>query len=90
MEKLSIGCHVIYTDEHFVDHSALVTAIWGEPDARPCINLLCVCTDQDRQDQYGRQIERTTSVVHANDNSAGGLCWRFVEEDRPQVGTVMK
>jgi len=90
MDKLSVGCHVIYTDENFIDHDALVTAIWGEPDGKPCVNLLYASLDKNRQDQYGRQIERPTSVVHMQDNQARGYCWRFPGEERLPMGKLTR
>lgn len=100
-EKLEVGSNVIYTDEHFADHVALVTAIWGQPDWRehciepnqacvPCINLVYVSGDNTKDDPYGRQIERSTSVVHASSQPAGGACWRMSEEPRPKMGVVEK
>jgi hypothetical protein len=101
-EKLEIGSNVIYTDEHFVDHTALVTAIWGQEHWRtlcrengpegyvPCINLVYVSSDASKDDPYGRQIERQTSVVHASTQPAGGFCWRMPDEPRPPMGTVEK
>jgi len=90
MKWLSIGSHVLFTDEHFVEHDALVTAIWGDPEKKPTINLLYVSGDDSKTDQYGRQIERPTSIQHAKDNSAGGYCWRFPDEERPPMGKVIK
>jgi len=109
-EKLEIGSHVIYTDKHFVDRTALVTAIWGQPDWRerveghigadsktppdrtaiPCVNLVYVSGDKSKDDPYGRQLERDTSVVHASTQPAGGSCWRMPDEARPPMGTVEK
>ena len=101
-ENLEVGINVIYTDEHFVDHAALVTAVWGSPDWRehcqlhtgkpavPCVNLVYVSGDKAKDDPYGRQIERNTSVVHASSQPAGGLCWRMPEEARPEMGVVEK
>lgn len=101
-EKLEVGTQVIYTDKHFVDRVALVTAIWGAPDWRehcldgpdqasvPCINLVYVSGDSSKDDPYGRQLERDTSVVHASTQPAGGFCWRMPEEPRPPMGTVEK
>jgi hypothetical protein len=99
-EKLEVGSHVLYTDTHFADHVALVTAIWGSPDWRehclaeptnvPCINLVYVSGDSAKDDPYGRQLERATSVVHASSQPAGGSCWRMPEEPRPPMGTVEK
>ena len=75
-EKLEVGCCVTFTDQRYVDHDALVTAIHGDPGQKPCVNLVFVRGEEDRQDCYGRQTEHESSVVHATNNSAGGYCWR--------------
>lgn len=105
MEKLSVGCHVIFTDEHFVDRDAIVTAIWtashefakngfvphdDEYIKSTSLNLVYVSGDSSKDDPYGRQIERSTSVVHASFQGAGGACWRFINEKRPVMGSVIK
>lgn len=100
MQNLSIGSHVIFTDEHFKDSNALVTAIWASPNWKelskedstyiPCINLVIVSYDEAKDDQYGRQIERRTSIVHKTSQPAGGFCWRLPNEDPPKMGTVTK
>ena len=46
----------------------------------PCINLVIVSPNGDCQDQYGRQLERHTSVVHQAESSAQGYCFRFPDE----------
>lgn len=46
----------------------------------PCINLLIVSPNEECQDQYGRQLERHTSVVHQSNSSAQGYCFRFEDE----------
>ena len=57
----------------------------GAPgEAWPCINLLIVSPNEECQDQYGRQIERFTSVVHQSHSSALGYCYRFVDEELEQ------
>jgi len=84
--KLDIGGVVIYIDEHRCEHFALVVAIHGDPNGYddknrwPCINLVIVSPNGECQDQYGRQIQRHASVVHQKDNSAHGMCFRFIDE----------
>lgn len=46
----------------------------------PCVNLVHASRNKDCQDQYGRQLERHSSVGHLAQNSAQGFCYRFVEE----------
>ena len=95
---LRIGMPVIFVDAERYEHDALITAIWGKPEGEkytlahegverlhwPCINLVHVAKDESRDDQYGRQIDRPTSVVHQDQNSAGGFCWRFPDEKQAQ------
>jgi hypothetical protein len=61
-----------------VDFDALVTADWGG-----CINLIHVSYDPNKQDRYGRQIERdATSVSDADKTTAHGRYWRFPGESK--------
>lgn len=54
MTEVTVGGRVVYCDEFARDHDALVTAVWG-PN---CVNVVFVTSDEDRKDQYGRQIMR--------------------------------
>lgn len=81
---VNIGDHVIFIDPYRKEHSALVTEVWdGGPDvdqqedSLPAINLLYVVSDEARMDQYGRQIERESSVTHLSMNSAEANCYRM-------------
>lgn len=79
------GDHVIFTDTHRRQHSALVTEVWDSGaeqrmDSLPALNLLYVVSDDTRMDQYGRQIERESSVVHRKMNSAEANCYQLTSE----------
>ena len=55
----------------------------------PCVNLLWVSSDPKRQDSYGRQTERESSVVHATSSGVHGAYWRFDDEEpNPVVQSV--
>lgn len=87
---LQVRDHVIFVDAYRVRHDALVTAVHGTPTEaypHPCINITWISTDENRKDQYGRQIERMTSVVHHSLNSAKGICYAMPGEiiDAPSV-----
>jgi hypothetical protein len=47
----------------------------------PCLNLVFISDDDKRQDQYGRQLERETSVPHKEQNRVHGFYWRFEGEE---------
>jgi len=82
-QSVEVGDHVIFTDSHGRQHSALLTAVWGDwshPDNPPAVNLLYVVHEDTRDDQYGRQIQREPSVVHRKLNSAGAHCWHLPDE----------
>ena len=66
---------VVYVDTLRKKHNALVTAIHGDPEDNPSINLLIVSDDKNKGDEYGRQIERQSSVVHNSNQTAGANCW---------------
>jgi len=82
---VKIGDHVTFTDTHRKQHSALVTEVWDSGveqrrDSLPAINLLYVVKDETRMDQYGRQIERESSVVPVESNSAEANCYTLRNE----------
>jgi len=77
MEKvIEVGGHVVYTDEHSKPHNALITHVWGTN----CCNLLFVVDAEDKNDPYGRQIERRSSCCHGSIQQAPGNFWRFPNE----------
>lgn len=80
---LNIGDHIIFVDEHSVPREALVTEVWAGmsgDDRPPGCNLIFVAGDEKRRDQYGRQIEHRTSVVHKLNQAAPGWMWMWPEE----------
>lgn len=90
--QLNIGDPVIFVDSTRVAHHALVTCVfdpsatWGEKDGKPLpgCNILYVHEDPARDDPYGRQIERETSVVHQSWQPGGGNYWCWPDEwDEP-------
>lgn len=70
------GEPVIYVDPVGLQHPALVTRPWGPT----CVNLVFVSSDTNKEDTYGRQIERQSSCVHASVQPVHGNYWRFVDE----------
>lgn len=70
-------------------HNALVTAYWGEPtlpdgSVNPtlgCLNLVFVSDDESRHDDYGRQIERNTSISYKSTEAVHGFYWRWPEDE---------
>lgn len=69
-----IGQTVVYVDPHGEEHDALVVNTFG-PGAS-AINVAFVSGDDHRQDGFGRQIERQSSVVHQSMQSAHGNYWK--------------
>ena len=72
-----IGEAVTFCDSDGTDHPALVTCDWGG-----CCNVVLVSNDEAKKDDYGRQIERHTSVVDADRAGAYGMYWRFPDDAR--------
>ncbi len=60
-----VGDLVIYHDENARAHNALITCVHSEY----MINCLYVSSDPDKRDNYGRQIERPSSVAMAGVDS---------------------
>lgn len=76
--QVHVGSPVTFTDEHGKSRPALVTAVWGKEVYDldpPSINVVFISDDATREDSYGRQIERHTSVVHRQNQGAHGMYW---------------
>jgi hypothetical protein len=72
--KPFIGDVVNYRNPRGLFYPALVTKVHGM-DENPALNLVYVSGDIEKNDPYGRQIERVTSVVHKSNQSAGAFYW---------------
>jgi len=79
---------VRFWDEHRVEHKALLTAVHGtimESQGKawiPCVNVVYVSNDESKQDPYGRQLERHSSVVYIDDMHIDGppaMCWDWMD-----------
>jgi hypothetical protein len=79
--RLCLGTKKNEQGEDVTDENGILVADYGEPGTNwPCVNLVVVGDKEEAQDQYGRQIDRPSSVVHWTDSSAHGYCWRFRDE----------
>lgn len=88
--KLEIGAALVYLTPTRQRVNALVTAVHGQgaPEEHkakygswPCINVCFVSPDTSKQDPYGRQIERATSVSHGSQQGVPmGNCWLWPDE----------
>ena len=79
------GDLVIYHDEVGTPFNALVTAgafeyLEVERAATGYLNVLFVSEDVTKKDNYGRQIERASSVSHVSQTTAWGRYWRWPDE----------
>lgn len=83
---VTIGDAVIFVDPLARRRPALVTAVWGNnphyspTTPAPGVNLVLVSDDEAREDSYGRQILRETSVVHRSNQPAPGNYWMTLAE----------
>lgn len=87
MKRVSIGDHIIYVDRVGRQQNALVTAVWGQyedgrfvDDRGPTINLLFISLNEAKRDDFGRQMERETSVAHKTNSTAPGFFWALPGE----------
>lgn len=74
------GKLVKYIDPVRVEHDALITQVWNiDEEGMPnYINLVFVVDDVVKHDNYGRQIDRATSVPILSDATAAGRCFKHV------------
>jgi len=82
---LEVGSQVVYVDAKGIAHRALVTHVWRQmadasPDNQPGCNLVYVSGDAAKEDPYGRQLERATSVVYKSRQPAHGFFWAWSDE----------
>lgn len=77
-----VGTTVIFVDSYGRHRPALVTTCGDKNRPDTWVNLVIVSDDEAKTDQYGRQIERFTSVVHRSAQSAPGMYWQ--RPDEPQ------
>lgn len=91
--KVEIGQAVIFSDEHGVEHDALVTQNWGNPgfdadrpfqhDSDPAKTNwppainIVYIAKDERKDQYGKQTVHESSVAFKATTTAPGRYWRF-------------
>ena len=90
MRQPKIGDPVIFHDAGGKPHHALVICIF-EGHGGPMVNVMFVSPDENRQDAYGRQFERETSVPCKAGTTVHGYYWRWPEEEpNPVVAPVAK
>jgi hypothetical protein len=79
--ELNIGSPIVYIDSYRNKHAAIVTRVWrGMSGIVAGCNLVYVSGDETKEDPYGRQIERNTSVCHLSVQPAGCSCWCWPDE----------
>jgi hypothetical protein len=87
--KYRRGMHVIYVDSRGVPRDATVTNWWMGSSTgykldggsqEPGCNVAFVSGDPAREDSYGRQIERQTSLIHHGSQPAHGNYWCWERE----------
>ena len=84
-QAVEIGQHVLYVDALSKPRPAILTAVWRHPEYQrlaliPGVNLVVVSDDPSKDDTYGRQIERFTSVVHRANQPSPGWYWCLPSE----------
>jgi hypothetical protein len=85
MKKVIIGMPINAFDSHGKKRTALVTNVFGESEklsdgteSHPAINVIFCSDDSAKEDVYGRQVERLTSLVYSEQQSAHGMYWSFI------------
>ncbi len=73
VQPVQVGDAVQVVSEDYVSRIALVTAVHGQFGGAyvPCINVLYVSPDSAKNDPYGRQVERMSSVAHYSAGPSG-------------------
>lgn len=77
-KQANVGELVIFHDTKNKPHNAIVTTIYSPY----CINAAYVSSNENEQDNYGRQIKRTASCMHVSTQGmAHGNYWRYPNEE---------
>ncbi len=68
VKPVAVGDSVKVVTEDYEERTALVTCVHGEfrNGQVPCINVVYVSSDPAKRDPYGQQLERMSSLLHAN------------------------
>lgn len=72
-DTVVIGQHVNYYDPVGKKRPAVVTNVFGITN--PSINVVYANDDENQTDNYGRKLERSTSVPHRFHQQAHGNYW---------------
>jgi len=86
MQSVKVGDHVVFADQQGRHQNAIVICVFGknswdeESDFGPTINVLFADQNPEREDSYGRQSKRETSVPHKGGSTAHGYWWALPSE----------
>jgi hypothetical protein len=72
----AVGDVVVYHEPDGTPRNALVQTVWNET----MLNVAYLSGDENRKDQYGRQIMHATSCQHKSKWEVHGNYWRFTDE----------
>jgi hypothetical protein len=84
--KYEVGQPIMFIDTHRVARHAIAIHWWMPGKDSPyseewaAVNLMLADPDPQKEDTYGRQICRETSVPHLSANPAKGFCWCWPDE----------
>ena len=84
MRQPKIGDVVVYHEPDGTPRNALVIVVFDGHES-PLVNVMFASGDEKRQDSYGRQPERATSVVHKTATTVHGFYWRWPDEEANPV-----
>lgn len=76
---LKIGQHVIFADPQREEHDALITTVWNDD----LVNVVYVSSDPAREDSYGRQTMRESSVSRYSESCCFGRTFRDPASVKP-------
>lgn len=75
-DRPNVGDVVTYVDEVSVEHDALVTVYFGGERPDGALNCVYVSSDPKKNDPYGQQLERASSVSRQSEHTAHGRYWK--------------
>ena len=76
--QIKVGQGVVFYDTDGASRDALVTCVWGPK----CVNVVCICKDDESKDCNGRiPGDAFTSVPHVSNTGAHGYYFRLADEE---------
>lgn len=80
MKDVNVGDAIVYHEPDGTGKNGIVIAVWSQGPSY-CLNLVTIEDDPARDDSYGRQIKRPTSISYKDNMPVHSNYWRWPEDE---------